>query len=372
MAKFHFVDFAARYQKGFRNHVIPLEEVETSAARFAHYGCYCTYFLFSDDVLTYMSSAASGPSASIAGYTGKVWAPRFPIDLDHAELHVALDAARRLSTLFVDEWGIDPASFEVYFSGSKGFHVTLDTRVFGTLSPSKYLPQLFSALRWHLAQMLPEAARAAIDLAIKDRVRLLRLPNTIHERSGLYKVILSTDEVRNARAEEIRELAATVRPLQHTDASGLLSKIAAEESPAARRYFLRVQRQVRWTTRQPFAYRFHRPIGADEMRLACAGLQRIWESKVEEGYRNNCAIRLASEFRLMGLSETDTRDRLVEWNRRNGIGLPQRELESVVHSAFQHRFPYRYGCMDPIRRMFCPLPDYDACRRFVAEGSGKS
>lgn len=41
-------------------------------------------------------------------------------------------------------------------------------------------------MRSHLAQELPESHRAAVDLGmvdlgIKDRVRLLRLPNTVHE-----------------------------------------------------------------------------------------------------------------------------------------------------------------------------------------------
>ncbi len=86
----------------------------------------------------------------------------------------------------------------------------------------------------------------------------------------------------------------------------------------------------------------------------------------ELGYRNNCAIRLASELRLLGLSMDETNDKLLEWNQRNGIELPADEIHSVIRSAYQHRFPYRYGCHDEILRHFCPLPDYEACRSFVA------
>jgi len=103
------------------------------------------------------------------------------------------------------------------------------------------------------------------------------------------------------------------------------------------------------------------------VQFACAGLQSMWERAVGQGYRNNCAIRLASEFRLMGLSQSETRERLFQWNQRNEIELPHHELESVLDSAFQHRFPYRYGCRDPIRRMFCPLPDYEACQQFLSQ-----
>ena len=64
----------------------------------------------------------------------------------------------------------------------------LDTRLFGKILPSKNLPLIFDSLRRHLALEVPEPFRDTVDLAIKDRVRLLRLPNTIHEKSKLYKV----------------------------------------------------------------------------------------------------------------------------------------------------------------------------------------
>ena len=56
-------------------------------------------------------------------------------------------------------------------------------------------PMIFDSMRRHLAQELPEPLLATVDLSIKDRVRLLRLPNMIHEKSGLYKVILNAVEI---------------------------------------------------------------------------------------------------------------------------------------------------------------------------------
>ena len=67
---------------------------------------------------------------------------------------------------------------QIYFSGAKGFHLMLDTRVFGKTLPSKNLPLIFDSLRRHLALEIPEPFRDTVDLAIKDRVRLLRLPNS--------------------------------------------------------------------------------------------------------------------------------------------------------------------------------------------------
>jgi hypothetical protein len=74
MRKFHLVDFAAHYQKGFRNHIVSITDVAALVESFEHYGCYATYFFYSDEVLTYMS-AQTKSSPTIAGYEGKVWAP---------------------------------------------------------------------------------------------------------------------------------------------------------------------------------------------------------------------------------------------------------------------------------------------------------
>ena len=367
MRKFNLVDFAAHYQRGFRNHIVPITDVPGLVESFNHYGCYATYFFYSDELLTYMSAQAEeSATPTIAGYKGKVWAPFFPIDLDHPELSTALEAARYLVAFFRDSWQIDPAAIQIYFSGSKGFHLLLDARLYGKVAPSTNLPLIFDSMRRHLAQELPEHLRQTVDLGIKDRVRLLRLPNTQHERSRLYKVLLSPDELNSIGPEAIRDRARETRPLTLTDETGFLSRVEFTENSNAAQLFQRVRRQAKKLTRKPFTYRFRRPADVARIDLPCAGMQSLWESHIEPGYRNNCAIRLASELRLLGLNEDEANDKLSEWNERNHIELPSDELRSVVRSAYQHRFPYRYSCRDEILRRFCPLQDYEQCREYVA------
>lgn len=366
MGKFNLVDFAAHYQKGFRNHLVAIADVPGLVEQFEHYGCYATYFSFSDEVLTYMSAQSADGAPSISGYEGKVWAPFFPIDLDHVDLNPALDAARRLCALFLEQWQLARNALQIFFSGAKGIHLLLDTRLFGRVAPSKNLPLIFDALRRHLAHELPEPLRVTVDLTIKDRVRLLRLPNTIHEKSKLFKIPLSVAELQSMDTREMLHAARQPRPLVLTDATGMVSKFDVAANPAAVQLFERVRRQAARITRKPFAYRFHRPPDLADLEFRCAGLQAIWQSRVEAGYRNNCAIRLASELRLLGLTRQETEAKLSEWNGRNRVELSAAELNSVAHSAYQHRFPYRYSCRDPIRRRFCPLPDLESCHRHVA------
>ncbi|HXV27979.1 MAG TPA: primase C-terminal domain-containing protein [bacterium] len=366
MKKFHFVDFAAHFQKGFRNHIVSVSEVPALAQSFGAFGCYATFFFYSDEILTYLSTHAQESGPSVSGYPGKVCAPYFPLDIDHPDLNVARETVRFFLKLFLEKWEINPDGLLVYFSGSKGFHLMLDTRLFGRIVPSKTLPFLFAAMRRHLAQSLPESCRETVDLGIKDRVRLLRLPNTLHEKSGLYKVILTHAEAQALSPDDIRSLAKAVRPLTVTDPTGLISGADIRENPAAAKFFRRIRRQVRQFTRKPFEYHFKRPQDLSHLAFPCAGAQKIWESHVEPGYRNNCAIRLVSELRLLGLKEEEAREKLIEWNEKNAVELPGHELASVVHSAYQHSFPYRYSCRDEILRHFCPLASFEDCQQYVA------
>ena len=366
MGKFHLVDFAAHFQKGFRNHVVSVAEVPALIDAFNRYGCYATYFLFSDDLLSYMD-AQEATARTISGYEGKVWAPFLPIDIDHANLSVALETARFLTSQFVEDWQIDPNGLQIYFSGQKGFHLMLDTRLFGNTLPARNLPLIFDRMRRRLAQALPEHLRDAFDFTIRDRVRLLRLPNTIHENSKLHKVIVSHSEIYRLSDEEIREHARKIRPLVLTDETGLISRVEVLGNRHAEKLYGRIRRELKRFTRKPFKYRFRRPLDLARIELPCAAVQRIWQSHIEPGNRNNCAIRLSSELRLLGLSEEETRGKLAEWNERNRIALSSRELTSVARSAYQRQFPYRYSCQDEILRRYCPLPDYESCRRYVIE-----
>src|SRR5919108_721660 len=369
MRRFDLVDFAAVYQKGFRNHIVSIRDVPGLVQSFNYHGCFATYFFFSDELLTYMSAQLDTSSPSISGYQGKVWAPFVPIDLDHLELTPAQEAAKRLSAFLLEQWGVNSDALQIYFSGAKGFHLMIDTRVFGKVMPSKNLPTVFDSLRRHLAQEIPESLRGTIDLSIKDRVRLLRLPNTIHENSKLYKIILSPSELEYLSPTQLRDLARRPRPLTLTDETGFLPQANVAENPAAAEMFHRIRQQTSRLTRKPFVYHFRRPADLSQLEFPCAGAQQIWQSHIEHGERNNCAIRLASELRLLGLTEEEARQKLFEWNERNGIDLPVAELQSVVHSAYQHRFPYRYSCRDAILRQYCPLPDLKSCHAFVADRS---
>lgn len=357
--RYRYVDFASPALPGFRNHIVRLEDVPALAARCAGSECYASIFCFSEDVLLYLAEHRVAGRPSIAGYDGRVWAPFFPLDIDSEApehgLDDALELARLTHRLLVERWDVAVEAVHAYFSGAKGFHLLVDTRAFGRVRPATDLHRIFARLRLEVLRALPDGAHRLFDLAIGDKVRLLRLPNTRHGRSRLYKVALTPTELLGASATEILRLARTPRPLPRVTAAGLLPVGSVAETPRLAEAFARARHAV-GRARGPHPYRFG-PIPDSPESALCAARLAMWRQHTPPGNRNNVAIRLASTFRLAGYEQPQTLALLLDWNRRREIDLPEDEIRGVVQSAYARPYAYAYGCHDEVIRGFCPFAD---------------
>ncbi len=369
MTRYRYVDFAARTQAGFRNHVVPVGEVEALIARHGREECYASVFRFSADILLYLAEHRVDGRASIAGYDGRIWAPFLPLDIDahppDSTLTDALELARRVHALLVDHWHTPAEAVHVYFSGAKGFHLLVDARALGRIVPSRDLHRLFARMRLEILYALPDAARNLFDLVIGDKVRLLRLPNTRHAGSGLFKIPLSGDELQRCPAAEICALGRAPRPLVGVTAGGLEPVAAVDAVPALVERFDRARRAL-VRSRGPHPYRFGQP-AANPKDALCPARLAMWRADVPPGGRNNAAIRLASAFRLAGQPYAQTVELLRQWNQRQTRPLAASEIESVGRSAYARPYPYTYGCHDEVIRSFCPYVGHlDDCADYRA------
>ena len=356
-SRYRYVDFAADRQAGFRNHVVAVDAVAGLVRQYGARECYATIFLFADDIYLYMEEHRVDGRPSVAGYDGRVWAAFLPLDIDAhppvATLDDALALVRRTYSLLTDRRHVPATALHAYFSGAKGFHLLIDTRVFGRLAPAHDLQRVFSHLRLQILHELPDAARPLFDLAIGDKVRLLRLPNTQHGSSGLYKVALTEDELLHASVADILAGARTPRPLLRVADAGLSPTDAVESVPTMVQAFHRARRALR-RERGAHPYRMRAtPSGPAEGTL-CAARRAMWTARVEPGNRNNVAIRLASAFRLAGYDEHQALDLLRVWAHRQPTPLPDSEIRTIAHSAHARPYPYAYGCHDEVIRAFCP------------------
>lgn len=137
------------------------------------------------------------------GYAGPASCRFLLFDVDRAgDPDGALTDTRTLVTFLRRRYGtgIDTA-LAAYWSGGKGFHLTLE--LVPAWVPSAAVP----ATCKRLALTLAEQAGVRIDTAPYDHQRLVRLPNSRHRTSGLHKRFLTFDELLALDASRIRELA---------------------------------------------------------------------------------------------------------------------------------------------------------------------
>ena len=354
---FSFLDFAARYQPGFRNNIVRVGEVPGLIKKYKSYECYTTCFFFTEELREYVKERGS-----VAGYDGDAFAPRLFLDIDDPEISKALDSARRILLLLLHDWKLPHKAVQCYFSGSKGFHIMIDSRVFGDVRPSRNVHVLFSKVREAIAKQ----ARVNMDLTIKDKLRLFRIPNTINGKSGLYKIQLTIHEITKLKTEQIIEKAGKPQNLLNVDMPGLLPAINVKPNNKALNVYAKA---LSMTEERRVIVNIDYSLSIEEPeKVLCEARKQIWLSHIEEGLRHSCAMRMLSQFHVSGFGKEKSLGLMAEWNRNNNIALPEREIVSMVKSVYASPHPYSYGCRDSILQNFCPyrdrLKECESYRRF--------
>lgn len=95
--------------------------------------------------------------------------------------------------------GIDANSIQAYFSGMKGFSIQVDLT-------ERINPDQFKAIIRDFCKTFD-----TLDVKIVNPVRIVRIPNTKHPVSGLFKIPLDIDELLELNIEQIKALAKKPR-----------------------------------------------------------------------------------------------------------------------------------------------------------------
>ena len=103
-------------------------------------------------------------------------------------------------------YDVPPSAVRLAFSGSKGFSIEIPGGLFAGFAPADDVPRRFKCVAGELFADCP-----TLDTKIYESVRLWRVVNHRHGKSGLYKVRLTLGELKDLSLEEIRRLAETPR-----------------------------------------------------------------------------------------------------------------------------------------------------------------
>ena len=231
----------------------------------------------------------------------------------------------------MDRFDIKEEDISICFSGNKGFHVFVNRRVFN-IEPHYFLPQIFKEMAKELVQ---QHGLKTLDLKVYDRRRLIRLPNTKHQKSGLYKIPLTLTELQTLNIDRIKALAVKTRPLPR--------RVEHKVSERAKAWFEK--------HRDNFMKRLEeRRVEFKPSELKIPGILPCVKKRLElgapEGMRNRFTWQLASYFCKKGVSLEECLRIMRNWYERIDRGLEPytwQECEATIRATYE-KGGYGIGC----------------------------
>lgn len=236
------------------------------------------------------------------------------------------DVKRTLAYLKV-VFKIEHSSCNIYFSGNKGVHVTIPARYF-KIEPSKDLNGVF---KYIVENVCNYTTYKTLDLAIYDNRRLFRIPNTIHESTGLYKIPITDEEIKNLTYDEILELAKKPRLVNRTEHTNIVFS-AARFDEMYRVYKVSAEEKSKSNIQYKATLKVTPPC-----------IKNILETGAKEGQRNNTIAILASFYRNKGMDMNKAIEYISKWNNtKNTPPTSQVEVNRTIRSIFSSKGSY--GC----------------------------
>jgi len=249
-----------------------------------------------------------------------------------------LEACRLLN----ERLGIPYEGLGLFFSGNKGFHIVVRRETFG--DPAG--PDLLAVAR-RLAQLLARHGCPSIDQGIYDRARLLRLPNSIHGTTGLYKIPVEYKELADLDLEYVLDLARVPRDFDSADMPG--------ECPQAAGWFAKSLDRIKEMRAK--RSRGHRSVSAGNGWRMPPCVRRVEQAVLPDGMRHELYFALARFYAITGMAVEEAVTRIRQIDRRNPIRDPD-YIPRAVRNGW--KYPGVSRCRESYLRLFC---DPVACFR---------
>jgi hypothetical protein len=223
---------------------------------------------------------------------------------------------------------IEVPQINIFYSGYKGIHLTVDARVLG-VPPHQALNQIFKEIAMDISKY---TLFNTLDTRVYDDKRMFRMINSYNKKGQRYKIPLTYQELCKLSLAEIRELAIQPR---------FINRPPIMPSPKAK---VALEKYIqKWTQSINRQKDFRGRILKLDALPACieAMLNKTFRETIDE--RNNSATALCSFFLQRGMEREEAIARLLVWGEENCLPpLPRREIETIVHSVYNGQ--YRYGC----------------------------
>jgi len=322
---------------------IPIKKLTSKFAKLNDSAaCYYSSFLFTEDILNYIKETGSE-----SGYPGKCFTKFIRWDIDRNESEIQQDNIKkaqsdarklveRLRTLNIEDKYV-----RCYFTGKKGFNIEVPSRLFD-IEPSENLNEIVKSIALRIAEGVE------VDTKIYDKVRLYRIPNSIHEGTSLYKIPLTVDELFSLDEVNIIDLATNSKPFPK---SFKLDSVEPQDNLKA--LYLEAKENLNKPSTPPGSIDLSSP--PPNTKLCYWRILNEGVDKTNPG-RHVSALRLVKFLKLdMHYPDDICFVMLQQWDLKNRPPLQsegqfkEKDILNFVSNATK----YNFGCNDPLLASYC-------------------
>lgn len=184
----------------------------------------------------------------------------------------------------------------------------------------------------------------AVDLVVYTVKRMLRLPYSRHQKTGLYKIELTLQQLKELTLDEIKERARTGQPIQREEKTvrkrpkaGVFyaDKLHEYEEAAATVSDKRNKTEYVFVKDKP-------PVCVEDI------LNNGWK---KDGDRNNATVQLCCYFKAAGYKKEEATSILEDWvvkftsaDSRYSIQQRKANTRNVIESVYGSEKDYQFGC----------------------------
>lgn len=231
----------------------------------------------------------------------------------------------------VTEFHVEQNDIQIYFSGSKGFHLIISENIFG-FEPGRTLNKDLKKVAVYLKAY---TLTKCIDTKIYDYKRLFRINNTINSKTGLYKVRISYDDLIDMSYNDLIEYASKPKDIEPDE---YLYNDKASES------FANLIEKLNKRDREKINIQVAKEYIRKKELLPC--VKYILQNGSPNGQRNNSTIALANSLFQVGYNQDEVIEIITTWNEtKNEEPLPDREIRATIKSAYNNsKQNIYYGC----------------------------
>ena len=322
------MDRLVRITKTVNDFGLLLKESEVSKFVKSDAPYFKSLYYYPEDVLDYFKLN----NHSIKGYKGKVYTTEITFDIDSKDLEVSRDNTMRLLQYLEQQGLYTDFAAKVAFSGSKGFHVHINTEhTFYPKELKEFCLYITKQIKFNMS------AGFKIDPTIYNTNRIFRVPNTPHEKSGLFKVEMLSNDLITFTMDQIIEAAKV--PQETYPYESAISADAVQQVLA---------HLPKKSTLANIAYETPTVIPSSDKPCIVA----LQSGDMKDGESNSGLLRLANHYRQLGYSKEDTRVKLIEAAANREVKHPGTNTitldkinQEILYSIFNGD-GYTFTCSD--------------------------